>query len=347
MSYRPPSRRRRVPAPPYFEPDDGRRKTLAVAAFIGPRLFAVVSPTEMWAIPEEDVTGWQINAGDHLNIVITDEQDQFCQVIAVVHVPDDVDASDFNAERGNPPANDETRDLMWFGFFKSKSDQLYAEADQAPEDRGLVRLRAYRVRQNQISSPFYTATAPLAELHDLINRVIAGMAKDYRAKLINQMWGSKYNPAFGRNNPPAALAADLRAFAAGQRGNPAPKAGPDETFFTRNSGRAYPTGATRGQRSQLTRKASQRMAAAEAWAKEHGYEFTWEVDPDVDSRDFSDEQPHWDLWGCRMVNRDGKTVQSLWGIDFGPTGEPWGQPYKRVVEAELALEQIHARGEPS
>jgi hypothetical protein len=41
-----------------------------------------------------------------------------------------------------------------------------------------------------------------------------------------------------------------------------------------------------------------------------------------------------------MVDEDGKIVQSLCFIDFGRDGSPWGDSYKRVVEAELALEQI-------
>jgi hypothetical protein len=40
-----------------------------------------------------------------------------------------------------------------------------------------------------------------------------------------------------------------------------------------------------------------------------------------------------------MRDKAGKVVQSLGGVDFGRDGDPWGQPYARVVEAELALEQ--------
>lgn len=37
-----------------------------------------------------------------------------------------------------------------------------------------------------------------------------------------------------------------------------------------------------------------------------------------------------------MVNDQGETLGSLCGIDFGRGNEPDGQPYARVVEAELA-----------
>lgn len=52
------------------------------------------------------------------------------------------------------------------------------------------------------------------------------------------------------------------------------------------------------------------------------------------------------LWQCTAWQCEGDDMgaltyrASLGGIDFGRDGEPWGNPYRRVVEAELALEAL-------
>lgn len=81
------------------------------------------------------------------------------------------------------------------------------------------------------------------------------------------------------------------------------------------------------------------LADAEAWAKAAGYRFEWYRDPDIDSSDFSDESPAWQLWECAMLAMDGEVVQSLGGIDLGRDGKPSSDPYGRVVEAELASQE--------
>lgn len=78
------------------------------------------------------------------------------------------------------------------------------------------------------------------------------------------------------------------------------------------------------------------LAKDEAEALKRGFSYAWDVDPCTDSSDFSDESPAWSLWQCCMLNSDGRIVNSLHGIDFGRDGTPWGDPYRRVVEAELA-----------
>lgn len=55
------------------------------------------------------------------------------------------------------------------------------------------------------------------------------------------------------------------------------------------------------------------------------------------------ERPAWALWQCTMRNAKGYTVASLHGIDLGRDGTPDNIPYARVVQAELALEGIHAQ----
>jgi hypothetical protein len=76
-----------------------------------------------------------------------------------------------------------------------------------------------------------------------------------------------------------------------------------------------------------------------AWMKNYSYE--WKQDY-IDSSDFSDEEPYYPLWYCAIRNEAGEIVASLSAIDFGRDKEPWGNDYKRVVEAELACEALIA-----
>lgn len=80
------------------------------------------------------------------------------------------------------------------------------------------------------------------------------------------------------------------------------------------------------------------LAAAEAWADETDCTYDWDIDPFSDSSDWTDEEPAWQVWDCVMRDSAGKVIASLGSIDFGRDGEPWGSPYRRVVEAELASE---------
>lgn len=79
------------------------------------------------------------------------------------------------------------------------------------------------------------------------------------------------------------------------------------------------------------------LAAAEANASHVGASHSWQIDPDTDSSDRSDDPDPWCVWMCTMRNESGIIIESLSGIDFGRDGEPWNDPYRRVVEAELAL----------
>lgn len=78
------------------------------------------------------------------------------------------------------------------------------------------------------------------------------------------------------------------------------------------------------------------LARAEEWAVVEGVEYEWAEDDCIESSDFRDDVPAYPLWVC--VARLGDAVESLGGIDFGPGCDPWGEPYKRVVEAELAAQ---------
>lgn len=104
-------------------------------------------------------------------------------------------------------------------------------------------------------------------------------------------------------------------------------------FFYEHAGYCYGAHETPEEGRQ---RCAEQLAGAELWARLENYTFEWEQD-ELDSSEWSDEQPVWPTYVCLMRDEAGHVVQSLGGLDFG-TG-PYG-PYRRVVEAELALEQM-------
>lgn len=110
-------------------------------------------------------------------------------------------------------------------------------------------------------------------------------------------------------------------------------------FFLKNAGYSH---AVNEPAIVGRRRCARELAAAEQRALSGSYTFDWNLDQDIDSSSFSDETPAWSLWECLMRDADGTVVASLGGIDFGRDKDPWmGDPYKRVVEAELAMEGTH------
>lgn len=109
-------------------------------------------------------------------------------------------------------------------------------------------------------------------------------------------------------------------------------------FFHEHAGYGYTPGKETPEQGR--QRGAERLAQAEADARDAGFSFQWFVDPEITSADFDDSPDPWALWCCTIRNADGKVVGSLGGIDFGRDGEPWGDPYRRVVEAELALEAL-------
>ena len=110
-----------------------------------------------------------------------------------------------------------------------------------------------------------------------------------------------------------------------------------EAFFYEHAGYSYGPGETPEQGRERCAKA---LAAAERRASEEGWSFQWEVDQHSDSSDWCDEQPAYSVWDCVARDVAGEVRASLGAIDFGCDGEPWDDPYRRVVEAELALEGL-------
>lgn len=88
-----------------------------------------------------------------------------------------------------------------------------------------------------------------------------------------------------------------------------------------------------------------KLAKAETWARAKGYRFEWS-ECDTTSQEFSSKRPYYPLQACCMIGPDGiEIVQSLHGIDFGRDNPQPHGTYVRVVEAELALEQMNLLGE--
>lgn len=98
-----------------------------------------------------------------------------------------------------------------------------------------------------------------------------------------------------------------------------------EQFFFDHAGYSYDPKSETAEHGRI--RCAKNLAAAEGIAREAGVSFEWVPDADVD-------EPN--QWGCMLHDAAGSIHQSLWGIDFGRHGEPWGDKYRRVVEAELA-----------
>lgn len=65
-------------------------------------------------------------------------------------------------------------------------------------------------------------------------------------------------------------------------------------------------------------------ASAETWARAAGLSFEWGHDP-ISPRE----------WRCLCHSHTGDIAASRYGVDFGKK-DPWSDPYRRVIEAELA-----------
>ncbi len=108
-------------------------------------------------------------------------------------------------------------------------------------------------------------------------------------------------------------------------------------FFKANAGFSYVPGTETKAQGKL--RCARELAKAE---KRHNeFDIEWFVDKTSDSSDFSDERPSWPSWVCLIRNAKHEVVASCCGIDFGSESpDPWGKPYKRVVEAELIAEAL-------
>ena len=113
-------------------------------------------------------------------------------------------------------------------------------------------------------------------------------------------------------------------------------------FFLKHAGFSYGNGETKLQGRQ---RCAKQLSKVERAAHEAGFTFEWSIDPHSTSADWIDNNEDggrnrdpWQTWQCCMRNADGRIVNSLHSIDFGRDGRPWGDPYRRVVEAELSID---------
>lgn len=113
-----------------------------------------------------------------------------------------------------------------------------------------------------------------------------------------------------------------------------------EAFFFEHAGSSYDP-ATETEAGGRMRGAKA-LAEAEKWASEAGVFFRW-VD-DEDAAAFANVcacgEDHGPAFSC-IAFLDGESVASLGSVTFGDAGLS-GDPYRRVVEAELAAEIMEA-----
>lgn len=107
-------------------------------------------------------------------------------------------------------------------------------------------------------------------------------------------------------------------------------------FFLASAGYSYNPKTETPMQGRI--RCAQMLAHHERRAREAGCSFEWTIDPDSTSADWTDDDSPWQAWQCVARDSEGAIFASLHGIDFGHDGEPWGDPYRRVVEAELAGE---------
>lgn len=105
-------------------------------------------------------------------------------------------------------------------------------------------------------------------------------------------------------------------------------------FFYEHAGYSYRP--DRETQEAGRRRCAKSLAQAEALASAAGVSFEWSLDG-LTNREWTDNGPEYGTWQC-ISRLNGKVIASLCGVDFGPDKEPWDDPYRRVVQAELALE---------
>jgi hypothetical protein len=122
-------------------------------------------------------------------------------------------------------------------------------------------------------------------------------------------------------------------------------------FFLKHAGYSYDPATQSPMQGRI--QCARKLAAAERKARDAGISYQWEYDGADSSEWIADNEDGgrncnpWQTWACCAIPSGEDADQygtaalaSLGGIDFGRDGEPWGNPYRRVVEAELALEAL-------
>ena len=110
-------------------------------------------------------------------------------------------------------------------------------------------------------------------------------------------------------------------------------------FFQEHAGWSFDPATETPEQGRL--RGAHDLAEAERWAWDAGYEAHWEVD-DLGHDDLCGIEgcrtDHGTAYVCVLFAPDGSPAASLGGVTFGPGKGPGDDPYRRVVEAELASE---------
>jgi hypothetical protein len=103
-------------------------------------------------------------------------------------------------------------------------------------------------------------------------------------------------------------------------------------FFYKYAGYGYTPG--KETKSQGRWAGARKLAHAEYMAKQKGWKVEWQNDDEpYEMGDAETEMPN-EVLGAVLKDENGEQLASLWGI-----GDP-SNAYRRVVEAELALEAL-------
>jgi hypothetical protein len=108
-------------------------------------------------------------------------------------------------------------------------------------------------------------------------------------------------------------------------------------FFIAHAGYSHSLNETREQ-GQL--RCATALAGAELWALQNDVSFDWDIERGIDSSEWDNENEPHAVWACVAYDAQGTVIGSLGAVDFGPQGNPHASPYRRVVEAEIALEAM-------
>ena len=102
-------------------------------------------------------------------------------------------------------------------------------------------------------------------------------------------------------------------------------------FFYKHAGYGYTPG--KETPAQGRRRGAKALARAEAEASARGWRVEWEGDPEPWDPGDTDYEPK-EVYGAVLRDEEGHVLESLWSI-----ADP-DRNYRRVVEAELALEAL-------
>jgi hypothetical protein len=122
---------------------------------------------------------------------------------------------------------------------------------------------------------------------------------------------------------------------------PTKKTNPAESFFFEHGGYSYDP--KKETKAQGKRRSARDAAKAEKIARELGWRFEWQEDPEPYEMGDAETEMPFEVLMVTMYDENGEAVQSLGSI--GMSGKAIAdRQYARVVESDLALEHAHTRG---